>query len=111
MIWTGLVTFFFVAVHLKQFKFGPWYEIGDPPVRDLYRMEVEVFTSPLWVGFYVLCAVLVGFHLRHGISSAFQSLGADHPIYTKRLVLLGTILAVLIGAGFAVIPIWVYLTR
>jgi succinate dehydrogenase / fumarate reductase, cytochrome b subunit len=111
MIWTGLVTFFFVAVHLKQFKFGPWYEIGDPPVRDLYRMEVEVFTSPLWVGFYVLCAVLVGFHLRHGISSAFQSLGADHPIYTKRLVLLGTILAVLIGAGFALIPIWVYLTR
>jgi succinate dehydrogenase / fumarate reductase cytochrome b subunit len=111
MIWTGLVTLFFVAVHLKQFKFGPWYEIGDPPVRDLYRMEVEVFTSPLWVGFYVLCAVLVGFHLRHGISSAFQSLGADHPIYTKRLVLLGTILAVLIGAGFALIPIWVYLTR
>jgi succinate dehydrogenase / fumarate reductase, cytochrome b subunit len=111
MIWTGLVTFFFVAVHLKQFKFGPWYEIGDPPVRDLYRMEVEVFTSPLWVGFYVLCAVLVGFHLRHGISSAFQSLGADHPIYTTRLVLLGTILAVLIGAGFALIPIWVYLTR
>ena len=111
MIWTGLVTLFFIAVHLKQFKFGPWYEIGDPPVRDLYRMEVEVFTSPLWVGFYVLCAVLVGFHLRHGISSAFQSLGADHPIYTKRLVLLGTILAVLIGAGFALIPIWVYLTR
>lgn len=111
MIWTGLVTVFFVAVHLKQFKFGPWYAIGDPPVRDLYRLEVEVFTSPLWVGFYVLCAVLVGFHLRHGISSAFQSLGADHPIYTTRLVLVGTILAVLIGAGFALIPIWVYLTR
>jgi succinate dehydrogenase cytochrome b subunit len=111
MIWTGLVTLVFVIVHLQQFKFGAWYEIGTPPIRDLYRVEAEVFTSPLWVGVYVVCAVLVGFHLRHGISSAFQSIGADHPVYTKRLVVLGTVIAVLIGAGFALIPIWVYFTQ
>jgi len=111
MIWTGLITLLFVGVHLQQFKFGAWYQIGDPPIRDLYRTETEVFTSPLWAGVYVFCVVLIGFHLRHGISSAFQSLGVDHPVYTKRLVAGGTILAVLIAAGFAVIPIWVYLTR
>jgi succinate dehydrogenase / fumarate reductase cytochrome b subunit len=55
--------------------------------------------------------VLIGFHLRHGISSAFQSLGLDHPVYTKRLVVIGTVLAILIGGGFAIIPIWIYLTR
>jgi succinate dehydrogenase / fumarate reductase cytochrome b subunit len=111
MIWTGLVTFVFVIIHLAQMKFGVWYEIGDPPVRDLYRTVAEIFSSPLWVGVYVACMVLVGFHLRHGISSAFQSLGADHPVYTRRLVVLGTALAVVIGGGFAVIPVWVYLTR
>lgn len=111
MIWTGLVTLLFVGVHLQQFKFGAWYEIGDPPVRDLYRVEAEVFTSPVWVGVYVCCMALVGFHLRHGISSALQSLGADHPVYTKRLVAAGTVVAVLVAAGFAVIPIWVYVTR
>jgi succinate dehydrogenase / fumarate reductase cytochrome b subunit len=111
MIWTGLITLLFVGVHLQQFKFGAWYQIGDPPIRDLYRTEAEVFTSPLWAGGYVFCVVLIGFHLRHGISSAFQSLGVDHPVYTKRLMAVGTILAVLIAAGFAVIPIWVYLTR
>jgi succinate dehydrogenase / fumarate reductase cytochrome b subunit len=111
MIWTGLIILLFVGVHLQQFKFGPWYQIGDPPVRDLYRTEADVFTSPLWVGVYVVCMILIGFHLRHGISSAFQSLGVDHPVYTRRLVVLGTILAVLIAAGFAVIPIWVYVTR
>ena len=111
MIWTGLVMLLFVGVHLQQFKFGPWYEIGDPPVRDLYRTEAEVFTSPIWVGLYVFCMILVGLHLRHGISSAFQSLGASHPVYTKRLVAIGTIVAVLVAAGFAVIPIWVYVTR
>ena len=111
MIWTGLLTLVFVGVHLQQFKFGPWYEIGDPPVRDLYRIEADVFTSPIWVGVYVFCMILIGLHLRHGISSAFQSLGADHPIYTKRLVAAGTVLAVLIAGGFAIIPIWIYVTR
>ena len=111
MIWTGLIMLLFVGVHLQQFKFGAWYEVGDPPIRDLYRTEAETFTSPAWVAIYVFCMVLVGFHLRHGISSAFQSLGVDHPVYTKRLVLVGTIVAVAIAAGFAVIPIWVYVTR
>ena len=111
MIWTGLVTLLFVLVHLVQFKFGAFYQVGDTPVRDLYRTEVEVFSAPVWVAIYVVCVILVGFHLRHGIASAFQSVGADHPVYTKRLVLWGTIIAILIGGGFAIIPIWVYLTR
>jgi succinate dehydrogenase / fumarate reductase, cytochrome b subunit len=111
MIWTGLITLLFVVVHLKQFKFGAWYEIGDPPVRDLYRTETEIFSAPAWVAIYVLCVVLVGFHLRHGVSSAFQSIGADHPVYTKRLVAWGSVFAIIIGGGFAIIPLWVYLTR
>ena len=64
-----------------------------------------------WVAIYVACMVLVGFHLRHGIASAFQSVGADHPVYTRRIVILGTALAILIGGGFAAIPLWVYFTR
>lgn len=111
MIWTGIVTLVFVVIHVAQIKYGTWYETGDPPIRDLYRTETEVFSSPLWVAIYVACMVLIGFHLRHGISSAFQSIGADHPVYTRRLVIAGTVLAVLIGGGFAVIPLWVYFTR
>ena len=111
MIWTGVAILIFVVIHVAHIKYGAWYEVGDPPVRDLYRTEVEVFSSPLWVAVYVLAMILVGFHIRHGFSSAFQSLGASHPVYTKRLVVLGTVLAVIIGGGFAVIPIWVYLTR
>jgi succinate dehydrogenase / fumarate reductase cytochrome b subunit len=111
MIWTGVAILIFVVVHVAHIKYGAWYEIGEPPVRDLYRTEVEIFSSPLWVAAYVVSMILVGFHLRHGIASAFQSLGADHPVYTKRLGVLGTAIAVLIGGGFAVIPIWVYLTR
>jgi len=109
MIWTGLATLVFVGIHLGQMKYGAWYMSGDPAIRDLYRTELEVFSSPLWAAVYIVCMILIGLHLRHGISSAFQSIGADHPVYTKRLVVLGTILAILISGGFAAIPVWVYL--
>jgi succinate dehydrogenase / fumarate reductase cytochrome b subunit len=111
MIYSGLTVFLLVLIHLKQFKFGALYEIGDPPIRDLYRTEVEVFSQPGWVVVYVIFVGLVAAHLRHGIASAVQSLGINHPLYTKRIALLGTILAIVIGVGFAVIPIWVLLTR
>jgi len=111
MIYSGLTVFLLVLIHLKQFKFGALYEIGVPPIRDLYRTEVEVFSQPGWVVVYVIFVGLVAAHLRHGIASAVQSLGINHPLYTKRIALLGTILAIVIGVGFAVIPIWVLLTR
>jgi succinate dehydrogenase / fumarate reductase cytochrome b subunit len=111
MIYSGLTVFLFVLIHLKQFKYGAMYQIGEPPVRDLYRTEVEVFSQPVWVVLYVIAVVLVAMHLRHGISSAVQSLGLSHPVYTKRIVIAGTIVAIAIGAGFAIIPIWVLLTR
>jgi len=112
MIVTGLVTLFFVLVHVKQFKYGAWYPTADDAaVRDLYRTEVEVFQHPVWVMFYVVCTLLVGLHLRHGISSGFQSLGLDHAVYTRRIVAWGIAGAVLIGGGLAVIPVWVYLTK
>jgi succinate dehydrogenase / fumarate reductase cytochrome b subunit len=111
MIYSGLTIFLLVLIHVKQFKFGTIYEIGNPPVRDLYRTEVEVFSEPGWVVLYLIFVGLVAAHLRHGIASAVQSLGLNHPIYTKRIVLAGTVLAVVIGAGFAIIPLWVLLTR
>ena len=83
---------------------------ANPAVRDLYRTEIEVFHQPLWVAFYVICTALVALHLRHGISSGFQSIGFDHPIYTRRLVTWGIIGAIVIGGGLAVIPLIVYLT-
>jgi succinate dehydrogenase / fumarate reductase cytochrome b subunit len=112
MIASGLIIAFFVMIHVKQFKFGTFYlAAGSESVRDLYRTEIEVFQNPLWVVFYVIGTLIVGLHLRHGIASAFQSLGLDHPRYTKRLVLSGIALAVVIGGGLAVIPVWVYFTK
>jgi succinate dehydrogenase / fumarate reductase cytochrome b subunit len=112
MIASGLVILFFVMIHVKQFKFGSWYQTaGNAEIRDLYRTEIEVFQQPLWVAFYAIATLIVGLHLRHGIASGLQSIGLDHPLYTRRLTVWGIVFAALIGGGLAIIPIWVYLTH
>jgi succinate dehydrogenase / fumarate reductase cytochrome b subunit len=60
------------------------------------------------VAFFVIATLLVVLHLRHGIASALQSLGLDHPKYTRRITAWGVALAVIIGGGLAMIPILVY---
>jgi succinate dehydrogenase / fumarate reductase cytochrome b subunit len=112
MIWSGLVVFVFVVIHVWQFRFGTYYETGgEIPIRDLARTEFEVFSHPGWVALYVAATLLVGLHLRHGISSGFQSIGLDHPVYTRRLTTWGIVFAVLIGGGLAIIPVWAYLVH
>jgi succinate dehydrogenase / fumarate reductase cytochrome b subunit len=112
MIVSGAVMLLFILVHVKQFKYGAYYATaGNAAVRDLYRTEVDVFHQPWWVAFYVICTAIVALHLRHGISSGFQSIGFDHPLYTHRLVTWGIIGAIVVGGGLAVIPFLVYLTR
>jgi len=110
MIVSGLWLLVFIIIHVKAFRYGTEYE-WPAGGRDLYRLEMENFASPLMVGFYVLSMIVVGSHLWHGISSAFQSIGADNPRWTPRLLLAGKAIAVLIAGGFIVIAVWVYLVQ
>jgi succinate dehydrogenase / fumarate reductase cytochrome b subunit len=109
MIVSGIWLLVFVILHVQAFRFGLDYETADG-IRDLYRVEMQVFSNPLTVAFYVLTMVIVGSHLWHGVSSGFQSLGADNPRWTPRLLVAGRALAVFIAGGFVVIAIWAYLT-
>jgi succinate dehydrogenase / fumarate reductase cytochrome b subunit len=112
MIASGLIVLVFVLIHVKQFKFGAYYQtVSASTIRDLYRTEIEVFQNPLWVAFYVFSTIVVGLHLRHGIASGFQSIGADHPLYTRRLTAIGIVMAIIIGGGLGLIPIVIYLTH
>ena len=109
MILSGLWLLVFVIIHVRTFKYGPEYEAAGG-VRDLYRLEMENFSDPLTVAFYILSMVIVGSHLWHGVASGFQSLGADHPKFTPRVLLFGKISAVAIALGFIVITVWAFVT-
>lgn len=107
MILTGVVTALFVVTHLITFKFGTYYET-DEGIRDLYRLQLEVFSRPAYVTFYLVCMAMIFSHLWHGISSAAQSFGIDHPQWTPRIILTGRVLAVVLAGGFFMLPIYTF---
>jgi succinate dehydrogenase / fumarate reductase cytochrome b subunit len=109
MIGSGIFLLLFVPFHLVTFKYGPDYPSAEPGVRDLYRLTVEVFQSPAYVVFYLFAMVIVGLHLRHGVSSSLQSLGLIPDRWTRAFLRTGLALALLIGGGFFLIPIAIYL--
>jgi succinate dehydrogenase / fumarate reductase cytochrome b subunit len=108
MIVTGTIILLFVVTHLATFKFGPHYETPDG-IRDLYRLQMEIFSQPGYVGFYLVCMGVIFLHLWHGLSSAAQSFGIDHPRWTPRVLIAGRVLAVVIAGGFFVLPIYTFL--
>jgi len=109
MIFSGLWLLVFLLIHVKTFRDG-WGTQYEWPAggRDLYRQEMEAFQNPLMVAFYVISMLVVGSHLWHGISSAFQSLGADKPAWTRFILPAGKVIAVLIAGAFITIAIWAH---
>lgn len=114
MIWTGIVMFVFLVLHISAFRFGLGAE-SHPPVmidgneaRDVFSIVRDAFQLEGLVIFYLLTVSLVGFHLRHGIWSALQSLAAMRPKASPLVYSVAFVLAVLLGLGFFVLPIYIY---
>ncbi len=107
MIVTGTITLLFVVTHLATFKFGTYYETPDG-IRDIYRLQLAVFSHPGYVAFYIIAMGVIVFHLWHGAASAMQSFGVNSPAWTPRLQWLGRGLAVIVGLGFAMLPIYTF---
>ncbi|MCB0304007.1 MAG: succinate dehydrogenase cytochrome b subunit [Calditrichaeota bacterium] len=112
MIYTGLILLVFVIIHVKTFKYGPYYStmVNGVEMRDLYRLVVEVFKQPLYTFGYLFTMLLLGYHLRHGFWSAFQSLGTNHPKYSGAIYTIGIAIAVIVAFGFLAVPLAVYFT-
>lgn len=110
MIWTGLIMFVFTILHLITFKYGPHYStvVDGVEMRDLYRLVIEVFQSPSYAFGYVLVMILLGFHLRHGFWSAFQSLGLTNPRMKAVVYSLGIFISFLLAVGFLSMPLCIY---
>ena len=108
MIVSGLVTLLFVVTHLFTFKFGAYYETSTG-IRDLYRLQLEVFRNPFYVAFYLACMGVIFMHLWHGVASAAQSLGLENRVWMARVWVTGKVLAAAIAGGFFILPLYTFL--
>jgi len=107
MVQSGIIVLLFLVVHLSAFFFP--HRFGNPE-ETMYQSCINAFMNP-WISlFYVIAMVLLAIHLIHGVQSAFQTLGMRHNKYTPIIKGTGIAFAILICAGFALIPIVLYLT-
>jgi succinate dehydrogenase / fumarate reductase cytochrome b subunit len=80
--------------------------------KDLYKITIEFFKQPqyglLYTLLYVLSMIVLSFHLLHGFSSAFQSIGLNNPKYTPIIKAFGKAFAIVVPLLFAIIPVYIH---
>jgi succinate dehydrogenase / fumarate reductase cytochrome b subunit len=112
----GTIILVFIVAHMSNF----WYTMhwGDIPNdaagnRDLHTVVIKAFTDPsiglaYTVG-YASAMLAVGFHLFHGVKSAFSSLGLKTKKVEKAIETFGYAFAIVVPLLFAIIPVYIHL--
>ena len=103
MIWSGPILAVFVVYHLLHLTTGhahPEFVHGA-----VYENTVVGFQNWTVSAFYIVAVLSLGFHLRHGIWSMFQTLGANHPSYNSLIRLFSTVITLIIVFGFITVPV------
>jgi len=106
----GVIILVFVVLHLITFKFGPEYSVvyDGVAIRDLFRLVVEVFQSPVYTWGYMLAMMVLGFHLSHGLHSSVKTLGFNHPRYEMKVKIFSRIFALIVAGGFLIQPLYIH---
>ncbi|HEX6617511.1 MAG TPA: succinate dehydrogenase cytochrome b subunit [Gemmatimonadales bacterium] len=104
--WGGVLILIFIIYHILHFTLGTVHSSfveGDP-----FHNVTTGFGNILVVLFYELALIALGLHLYHGVWSSGRTLGVSPPSPRPLKRQLALALALIIWAGFAVIPLAVY---
>jgi succinate dehydrogenase / fumarate reductase cytochrome b subunit len=110
MIWTGASVFTFLVLHFFNFYFIKLGFVAGN-AEDFYSVAHNLFKIPAYNYIYLVCFALLGFHLYHAFSSAFQTLGLNHRIWTPVVKAVALVYAIAIPAGFAFVSVSLWLLR
>ena len=114
----GLLGFFillFIVIHLANFwariklGMGESVSLDELGNLDVYEVTYSLFHNIYYVIFYTVLVVPLGFHLQHGLKSAFKTLGFYHKRGLGILANVSLIYAAIMSIGFGIIPFIVYL--
>jgi len=104
MMVTGLIALAFLIVHVSDFKL----ELGWDLEGSSRAAKANIVLSQLTrIVLYSLGSIAIGIHVSHGLGSAFQSIGFNHPKYTPTLKKLSLLFGFVVAVGFTSLPIFV----
>lgn len=111
----GTFILIFIIVHLANFwariKLGMGEGVGVDSLgnKDVYEVTSSLFHNIYYVIFYSLLMIPLGFHLHHGLKSAFKTLGFYHKEGLRILSKVALVYALVVSILFGIIPFIVYL--
>jgi succinate dehydrogenase / fumarate reductase cytochrome b subunit len=100
MPYTGLLILAFIGVHLATFS----HHLVDQSTRNIYQIAHAVFSNSIYLIIYTLGVLVVAFHVQHGLWSAFQTVGANHPKYMPFIEKASVVFAIIVAIGFGSLP-------
>jgi len=106
--WTGAFVLLFLVVHVNTFFVRSRF---FPSSLTMYERVAEAFRSPLYVCFYLVALAFLAYHLKHGVQSAFQTLGLKHRRYEKIINATAAVFWLIIPIAFAVLPLYFLLAH
>ncbi|MEB3316890.1 MAG: succinate dehydrogenase [Cyanobacteriota bacterium] len=98
MAWSGGLLAVFLLVHLAQLR------LRRPAAGEELVALRTVLHQPHWLALYAAAGVALAFHLVHGQESAHRRLGLLSPRNAAPIRHAGRVLALVIGAGFTLLP-------
>lgn len=97
--WSGALLLLFLVVHIGQLR---WHR---PAAGAELAAVLAVLQAPWCLTLYAVAGAAAGLHLLHGTESAVRRLGMLEPANGAALRLGGRGLALLLGAGFTLLPL------
>ncbi len=107
----GFAVLAFLVLHMIQLWYNMQFKelIGAPDaISHGSLLVIPLFKNPINVVIYLAAFVALWLHLTHGFWSALHSVGWNNTIWMKRLQNLSYVVATIIVAGYAVVPIYIY---
>jgi succinate dehydrogenase cytochrome b subunit len=103
--YTGALILVFLIFHLIKFRF-----VDKMTINDFTILSNTFADFNFWTVFYVVGVTVVAVHVSHGFWSGFQTLGLNHPKYMPLIERVGIVFSLIIGIGFASIPVFLFLS-
>jgi succinate dehydrogenase / fumarate reductase cytochrome b subunit len=103
----GTILLVFIILHLMHFTWGVPGIHPDFSQTDVYRNVIVGLQSYGYLPaiFYLVAMAALGFHLYHGTSSLFQTLGLNSQSHPQPLRAFSLFLAIVVAVGFALVPL------
>lgn len=105
----GTLILLFLVVHLGNFWVPTKKALFADEEHNTFESMKAVFSQWYFVLIYLAGVISLGYHLLHGFSAAFQSLGLTHRKWTPVIKFIGAAFSIIVPLIFALMPISMFM--